>query len=61
MPKYQVTLYFEAAAAYDVESDDEDEAIEEAHRLHISGTEADFNGRLSFYYTNAEVYEDDEE
>ena len=61
MPNYQVTLYFEATAAYDVEAADEDAAIREAHRLNDLGTEADFNERVSLYYTGADVYEDEED
>ena len=61
MPNYQVTLFFDAMAEYEVEAADDDAAIREAHRLNDLGTEADFNERLSLYYTGADVYEDEED
>ena len=61
MAKYQVTLYFEAAAAYDVEAVDEANAIADALELNSMESEAELAEHLNLNFTDADVEEDEVE
>jgi hypothetical protein len=61
MPKYRVNLFYHASASYDVETPDEDSALEEARRLEQLDSPQEFYERLNLDYEDSDVYEDKEE